>query len=111
MQKSLYSFYDVKTCTLTPPMVLTCSAEAERLIIQMFAQDAKIPIVQFPADFTLFKVADWDDEKGVIPLKAWENCGNVEVIFSSFRKSYSQVHENQNQEQASNADSADNPEV
>lgn len=84
--KSLYSFLDSKTGVLTPPTVMQSDAEAVRSLYQLFLNgNQQIPLIQFADDFTLFRVADWDDEKGVSPLKAWENVGNVGALLSSFR--------------------------
>lgn len=86
--KSLYSFLDNKTGVLTPPTVMQSDAEAVRSLYQLFLNgNQQIPLIQFADDFTLFRLADWDDEKGVSPLKAWDNIGNVGALLASFRLS------------------------
>lgn len=84
--KSLYSFLDSKTGVLTPPTVMQSNAEAVRSLYQLFLNgNQQIPLIQFADDFTLFRIADWDDEKGIIPVMAWENVGNVGALLASFR--------------------------
>ena len=85
--KSLYSFLDSKTGVLTPPTVMQSDAEAIRSLYQLFLNgNQQIPLIQFADDFTLFRVSEWDDEKGVVPIKSWENVGNVGALLSAFHQ-------------------------
>lgn len=84
--KKLYSFLDSKTGVLTPPTVMMSDAEAVRSLYQLAINgNQQIPLLQFSDDFTLFHVADWDDEKGIIPIMHWNNVGNVGAILADFR--------------------------
>lgn len=89
--KKLYSFLDSKTGLLTPPTAMQSHAEALRSLYQLAINgNQSLPLLQFAEDFTLFHIADWDDEKGVSPIESWENVGNVGAILSRFRLEYAE---------------------
>lgn len=110
--KYLYSFLDTKSGLLTPPTVMSSDAEAERSVLFLAMRSPDVPLIQFGADYTLFRIAQWDEEKGVEPFLAWKSVGNVEAIISRLRDQYKKVDKNEAQSSDSdNGNAADSPAV
>lgn len=80
----LYSLYDSKAAVYLPPFVARNDELARRMIAASLMNAKDIPPAEYPADYTLFKVAEWNDDIALTPC-THENVGNVLAILSEFR--------------------------
>lgn len=72
MKKSVYSVYDSATSVYGEPRLFMSDDEVKRCAISIFTGDPN-PISQHPEDYTLFRVAEFDDQTGaIVPLDAIE---------------------------------------
>jgi len=75
MIKKLYAVYDTKAKFFTNPFV----AQNDMVALRLFASAVRDPatdISKFPVDYTLFRIGEYDDEKGMLfPLLTIENLG------------------------------------
>lgn len=66
--KKLFTLFDSKSETYTPPQLHKTKAEA----IRSFAGAVNAPqggiIASHPSDFTLFEIGTWDDENGTLTV-------------------------------------------
>lgn len=75
----VYSVYDMKAGTYTPPFLARTSAEACRIIANT-VRSVETMLAQYPADFQLVRVADWDEMTGTITPVPLEVIGVVATI-------------------------------
>lgn len=76
MLVNVYAIYDSKVRAYLQPWFSPTHAAAFRNC-EMAGRNPSSPFKDFPADFTLFCIGTFDDEKGVlIPADAAENMGN-----------------------------------
>ena len=76
MKQPMYALFDSKAKAWLPPF-LGRSDEDAKLSFAVLCQDAEHPVGRHPADYTMFRVGDWDTEKGeLLPLEVRENLGN-----------------------------------
>lgn len=74
---NIYSIYDSKAQAYLQPFFCATHALAFRNI-EKAMKNPHSPFSDFPADFTLFKVGEFDDLEGiVIGVSAHENLGNL----------------------------------
>ena len=82
MVKQVYSFHDSKVCVYHPPMVLLNDAEARRLCADV-VNDVQTPMSRHPQDFRLVRVAEYDDNSGVLkPLSVPEFIADLSEFIS-----------------------------
>lgn len=65
MRVNVYAFLDVKTNFFLPPMFFHNTPDAMRGVIRM-SKNEHHPISEFPEDYQLFRLADYDDTTGHI---------------------------------------------
>lgn len=82
----LYTIIDTKGDRCTPPFAAASDAEAKRIImVSIFGSDT-LPS-QYPEDFVLIGIADWDEQTGVVsgyPVPV--TVGNIEAIKAAFER-------------------------
>lgn len=61
---------DVKTGTYMPPQPVKNAHEAIRGLTQLLREGGNSPIVQFPADFVLYRVGFFDDAIGMLSAES-----------------------------------------
>ena len=61
----LCTVYDSKTMAYLPPITLKTKAEAIRSF-QAACKDENSNFSKWPEDYTMFQIAEWDEEKGVV---------------------------------------------
>ena len=75
MQVNIYSIYDSKAKAYLQPWFAANNLVAFRNC-ERSAKQPGSPFAEFPGDFTVFKLAEFNDDTGeVMPLKAHENLG------------------------------------
>lgn len=81
MKLKVFSIYDSKAEAFMRPFFMRNAGEAVRAF-ETTVRDENTQFFQFPGDFTLFEVGEWDEDKGVFKnLDAKVNLG-VAVQFS-----------------------------
>lgn len=89
----LYSLYDSRAGVYCPPFVARNAELAKRLVAASLLNAKDIPPAEYPADFNLFEVAEFDEEKGFSPLPGGQqNVANVLAILSDFRRRMEQAN-------------------
>lgn len=82
---TFYSVYDEKAGSFTPPFLAKNDEVAKRVLIQSMRALPDCPLIDYPADFTLFAIGSWDCDNGIVtPFEVKRNIGNVLQIMSSF---------------------------
>lgn len=77
---SIFSIYDAKAESFLRPFCLPSIAHARRELAEVMQQPTG-PFVDYPEDFTLFHVGEFDDETGEVqPLLKHESLGNLLLI-------------------------------
>lgn len=77
MKGKMFVIYDEKAGLYHPPTTFQSSAHARRAILQT-AQDQRTEIANYPADFTVFEMASFDDSTGEVKLyEAKKSLGTV----------------------------------
>lgn len=84
---NVYSIYDSKIDAYITPFYCHSHAEACRVVSQS-AADPKTKLHQYPADFTLFCIAKYDDSTGEFSSvsddpSVFEHLGNIVSVVSS----------------------------
>lgn len=102
----LYSLFDSRAGVYLPPFVARNAELAKRLVAASLLNAKDIPPAEYPADFNVFEVADFDEEKGFSVLPGGQvNIGNVLAILTDFRRRMSQaVKNNEGKENEYDAD-------
>lgn len=73
---NVYAIYDSKADAFLQPWFAATHALAFRNI-ERATKNPESPFVQFPADFTLFKIGEFNDEDGTLSAsKVNESLGN-----------------------------------
>lgn len=74
--KKLYSIYDKKGEFFAPPFIAQNEFDAERQVVAALIASPTIPPAQFPEDFYLYQLGDWDEVTGVIKsdIVRWASC-------------------------------------
>ena len=81
----MFNVYDSKVEAYHRPFFANSTGEAKRMIIEA-AKDESSMLFQYPADFTLFEIGDFDDNDGQIELyESAVNLGNVIMLASEGR--------------------------
>lgn len=78
MKLNVYAVYDVKISAYMQPFFTPNNETAKRLISA--SQAANSLTAQFPQDFVLFLLGEWDDNLGRIDSVTPENLGNLSSI-------------------------------
>lgn len=88
----LYSLYDSRAGMYLPPFVARNAELAKRLVAASLLNAKDIPPAEYPADFNVFEVAEFDEEKGFALLPGGQqNIGNVLAILTDFRRRMAQA--------------------
>lgn len=75
MEMSVYAIFDSKAQAYLQPFFAVNNEVAKRTF-EAATSDDKSTFGLFPGDYTLFKVAVWDNESGAIDkVQAYENLG------------------------------------
>lgn len=74
MVKKVFSVYDSKSETYSPPMLYTTKGEAIRAFSDQ-ANNKESSLCLHSEDFTLFEVGEWDDQSGEFNSKPKASCG------------------------------------
>jgi len=89
MLVKMYAIYDSKAVAYLQPFFCANHAVAFRNI-ERACKNPQSPFAEFPADFNLFCLADFEDTKGELkPFLAPENLGNL-LQFQAVNDSSSQ---------------------
>ena len=76
MKQPMYALFDSKAKAWLPPF-LGKSDEDAKLSFSVLCSDVEDPVGRHPADYTLFRVGEWDTQMGeLLPMLAKENLGN-----------------------------------
>lgn len=75
----VYSVYDMKAGSYTPPFLARTPGEAVRIIANTVRSVESI-LAQYPADFQLVLVGEWDEMTGVLSPCPLEVVGVVATI-------------------------------
>lgn len=87
MQKKMYCIFDSKAQIYHAPFYKSTHGEAER-DFQSVSRDPQSTISQYPEDFDLFYIGEFDDETGkVSPLSAIQHI----IKANQFKKPESRV--------------------
>lgn len=81
MELQVYSIYDTKTKSFSPPMVFHNDAHCLRQL-RMDLPRAK-DISQFPADFEVRHVGTWDDAQGIMAGELPRSVIRCDSLFDS----------------------------
>lgn len=81
----LFSIYDTKTASYTPPMAFQNDEVAKRAILMTMMENPKAPFAVFPADYVLMKIAEWNPSVGIVPIRVPESLGMLVEIISAHR--------------------------
>lgn len=82
----LYTILDTKGDRCTPPFAARNVAEAKRIIMAAVFGSGTLPS-QYPEDFVLIEIADWDEQTGVVfGYAAPHTVGNLEAIKEAFNR-------------------------
>lgn len=81
----LYSIFDTKTVSYTPPMAFQNNEVAKRSIIMTMLQNPQAPFAVFPADYVLLKIAEWNPSTGIVPVQNPESLGMLVEIISAYK--------------------------
>lgn len=74
MKQIVFAVYDSKLAAFFPPFFCQHAAIAKRSFMAI-ANDKVSQVYAHPQDFTLFEIADWDDETGEFKPKQHVNHG------------------------------------
>lgn len=75
---NVYAIYDSKVQAFLQPWYAQNHATACRNL-ELACRDPKSGFVQFPVDYTLFCIGEYDDQSGVIsPHQLHQNLGNMQ---------------------------------
>jgi len=90
----MYSVFDIKSRIYHPPMYCHNTGHATRMFTSIFLEP-KTTINQFPDDFQVFQIGEFDDSNGKIkPLQNPELiCSAADLINSD---AWSKTHEKNN---------------
>lgn len=79
----IYSVFDGKAQTFSPPFVAKTDAEAIR-ILESVVIDERTTIGKYPDDYTLFAVGEWNEDSGIMssPDYVKENLGLARQILN-----------------------------
>lgn len=64
----VYSFFDTKAESYTPPFLAENDAVAQRIAAELCLK-SDLPFSKFPGDFVLFRIAGWEPDNGIVMLK------------------------------------------
>lgn len=79
----IYSVFDGKAQTFSPPFIAKTDAEAIR-ILESVVIDERTTIGKYPDDYTLFAVGEWNEDSGITssPDYVKENLGLARQILN-----------------------------
>jgi len=74
----LFSIYDSKAAAYLQPFTLQSGAHALRQVSEILISDRPSPFSDYPEDFTLMEIGEWDQISGQIkPYMTFESHGNL----------------------------------
>lgn len=83
MKLNVYVLFDSKVQAYMQPFYMRADGEAVRAVLQA-SRDPNVNFHQYPADFTLFRIGEYDDGSGRHKtLDAFENLGNLLTLRSA----------------------------
>lgn len=75
MKLKVFAIYDSKAEAYMQPFMMQTRGQAIRSFSDL-VNDGKSQLNKHPEDFTLFEIADFEDQKGIYtPLKTHASCG------------------------------------
>lgn len=79
----IYAIYDSKATQYAPPFFVNNDEVAKRTLCHTFANVGCCPLTEYPGDFSLFCIGEFDEDTGDIAgLGCKENLGTVLEIIS-----------------------------
>ncbi len=81
--KKVYAIYDSKAEAYMQPFFQDTHGLALRTFEIEVQKGEQSIISKYPADFTLFYIADWDEHKGVITAMTTPNSLGVAIEFAA----------------------------
>lgn len=76
-----FSIYDSKAAAYLAPFALQSSAHALRQLSELLLSDRPSPFSDYPEDFTLMEIGEWDQLSGQMkPYMAFESHGNLATL-------------------------------
>lgn len=84
----IYAIYDSKAVQFAPPFFVNNDEVAKRTLCHTFLNVGRCPLTDYPADFTLFALGEFDEDTGeILSFEAKQNLGTVLEITSMMLKS------------------------
>lgn len=80
----MYSFFDLKSESFTPPMCYSNDQEFTRFSIDHVLRDGKSLISQHPEDFRLFQVGEFDTTTGLCTMTGLILIGDLLPFVRAF---------------------------
>lgn len=77
-----YTVKDEKNGTYTPPMYLVGMPELIRQLHMLVRKNPDNMMVQFPGDYSIWSVCEWDQKKGELEVYSDKQfvCGMLEIV-------------------------------
>lgn len=67
MKQSVYSIFDLKTVTYSPPFYAVTNGSAVRMVQDVVA-DLNTALGRHPKDYVLYRLGEWDDQTGIVSM-------------------------------------------
>nr|QJB18797.1 MAG: nonstructural protein [Microvirus sp.] len=81
MKLQIFAIFDAKAEAFLRPMTYPTAAHCRRDLAEVMQQSSGSPFVDYPEDFTLFHVGEFDDDTGEVqPLLKHDSLGNLLLI-------------------------------
>lgn len=88
----IYAIYDSKATMYAPPFFVNNDEVAKRTLCHTFANVGRCPLTEYPGDFSLFCIGEFDEDTGDIAgLGCKENLGTVLEIVCSMKSQFISV--------------------
>lgn len=82
----MYSIYDSKVKAYMQPFFMRTKGEVIRSLMNEL-QQADSNLAKHPGDYTLFEIADWDEQAGKLePYKTHESIGIIQEFIKTENK-------------------------
>ncbi len=82
----LYSLYDCKADGYTPPFLAKNDDMAHRTVVESYRRIGTCQLTEYPEDFTVFRIAEWNEDTGEITPCIKSSIGNVLQIVNAASK-------------------------
>lgn len=85
MTTRIYAIYDAKANRFAPPFTVVNDEVAKRTLAHTFVNVGDCPLTQYPGDFSLFALGEFEEDTGdIMPFDCKQNLGTVLQIMSGF---------------------------